>query len=287
MFRRGELDGPREPSRNEEAVTHLSLIQSVQNSMVKYAYSLKVPKKSKLAEDFLCEGFHLVQEAQKSRLKTRFIFATRGAWEREEGKAVFSRAQRDKVRCFEVAPKIISYLTDTAAPQGITAVVAKPAAAWPQEPFSTVLAVHQVQDAGNMGTLLRSAEAFGVGGIFLTEGSCDLFNPKVVRASMGSLFRVPFMQDKNWNDYAQWFRQNGFHSYALALGASTRPLTEVNFPTPLAFWVGAEGAGLPEELVQSCEGGIQIPMLGQVESLNVGVAASVALFWARFGRPVS
>jgi TrmH family RNA methyltransferase len=263
----------------------LSLIQSVQNSMVKHVYSLKVPKKAKESEDFLCEGFHLIREVFRSGLKCRFLFATKAAWANPEGKDIFERAQREKVRCFEVTPQIVAYLSDTVTPQGILGAVQKPAPAWPTEPFSRILAVHQVQDAGNLGTLFRSAEAFGVQGLFLTEGCCDPFNPKVVRSSMGSLFRVPFMSGGSGQSYMDWLREKGFHSYALAL-QSASPLTKTNFLSPMAFWVGSEGEGLPADLVKACDATVTIPMTGKVESLNVGVAASLALFWAQFGGPV-
>src|ERR1041385_6816541 len=130
----------------------LSLIQSVQNSMVKHAYSLKVPKKSKDSLDFLCEGFHLVEEALKSDLKCRFIFATKEGWNHPDGKRIFERAQRDKVRCFEITSKIVAYLADTVTPQGVFAVVGKPELKWPEGPMGTVLGIYQEQDAGNMGT---------------------------------------------------------------------------------------------------------------------------------------
>jgi len=202
-----------------------------------------------------------------------------------EGKEIFETAQREKVRCFEVTPKIVTYLSDTVTPQGILGAVQKPTPAWPTKPFSRVLGVHQVQDAGNMGTLFRSAEAFGVQAIFLTEGCCDPFNPKVVRSSMGSLFRVPFMMGVSGGSYMDWLKQNEFHSYALALQASSS-LVNMDFLSPMAFWVGSEGEGLPDDLVKACDGTVTIPMTGKVESLNVGVAASLALFWAQFGRPV-
>ena len=272
------------PSKRE-SMTQLSKIESVQNSMVKHAYSLKIPKKAKDSLDFLCEGFHLVGEALKSGLKVRFIFATKTGWDHPDGKQILEKAHRAKVRCFEVTPKIVSYLADTITPEGILAVVGKPAAAWPQEPFSAVLCVFQVQDPGNMGTLFRSAEAFGAQGLLLTEGCCDPFNSKAVRAAMGSLFRVPFMAGENWYRYSDWLKVNRFKTYALAQKAQSA-LTEVEVPRPVAFWVGSEGGGLPEELVKACDETIGIPMAGQVESLNVGVAASLALFWARFRGPL-
>lgn len=260
-------------------------IQSVQNSMVKHAYSLKVPKKAKESEDFLCEGFHLIGEALQTGLRCRFIFGTEMAFKLEEGQKILEAAHRAKTKCFEVPSKIIAYVSDTVTPQGILAVVGKPQPSWPQKPFSKVLAVHQVQDAGNMGTLFRSAEAAGAQGIFLTEGCCDPFNPKVVRASMGSLFRLPFQMGGAWTSYMDWLKQNDFRSYGLA-AEGTKSLTELEFSSPQAFWVGAEGAGLPEELLGACDERISIPMAGKVESLNVGVAASLALFWAQWKRSV-
>lgn len=267
-------------------MTQLSKIESVQNSMVKHAYSLKIPKKSKDSDDFLCEGFHLVKEALESGLKNRFIFATKEAWNNPEGKEIFELAHREKVRCFETPSKIISYISDTVTPQGILSVVGKMPVQWPAEPYSRILAVYQVQDAGNIGTLFRSAEAFGVQALLLTEGCCDPYNPKVVRASMGSLFRVPFVQNEKWEACQDWLKQKQFHTYAFAAQAA-EPLPKVKFSTPMAFWMGSEGAGLPEGLVKACDESVGIQMSGQVESLNVGVAASLAMFWAQIQGPVS
>ena len=97
---------------------------------------------------------------------------------------------------------------------------------------------------------------------------------------MGSLFRVPFRFGEKAEEYQKWLSENQFHTYALTL-KSDGLLTETALANPLAFWVGSEGAGLPEDLSQACEGRMGIPMEGKVESLNVGVAASLALFWAK------
>jgi RNA methyltransferase, TrmH family len=260
-------------------------IQSAQNSMVKHAYSLKVPKKLRESEDFLCEGYHLVWEALQGQMKCRFIFANDESLKHPEGRKILETAQEKKVSVFSVSSKIISYVSDTVTPQGILAVVRKPLPAWPEKPFGTVLAVHQVQDAGNMGTLLRSAEAFGARGVFVTEDSCDLFNPKTVRASMGSILRLPFQTRENWKAYQDWFSKNGFHIYALTLHAD-KSLIATKFASPAAIWVGAEGSGLPDELVASCHERVGIPMEGEVESLNVGIAASLALFWVNQRAPL-
>lgn len=264
----------------EKSIPPLSLVQSVQNSMVKHAYSLKIPKKAKDSEDFLCEGVHLIQEALKSNLKFRFIFMTKESLRHPEGRKIFEAAQWEKIRCFEVTAKIINYLSDTVTPQGILAVVKKVTLKWPEKPFGCLLGIHQVQDAGNLGTLFRSAEAFGAQGLFLTEGCCDPFNPKVVRSAMGSLFRLPFVTGESWTHYMDWLKKNEFYTCALTqLGTET--LIKARSTNPIMYWVGSEGMGLPVDLVSACDGQVNIPMVGKTESLNVGVAASIALFWNR------
>lgn len=228
----------------------------------------------------------MVEEALKSGLRLRFIFATAEAWKRPEGERLYTAAHQEKVKCFEVPSKIIVYISDTVTPQGILAVAQKIAPVWPESPYTRILALYQVQDAGNLGTIFRSAEAFGAQELFLTEGCCDPFNPKVVRASMGSLFRVPFVQNEKWETFQAWFKEKNIHTIGLAQGGK-QTLSEVKLLTPMAFWLGAEGSGLPSQLTESCDERLSIPMAGKVESLNVAVAASLALFWVKSQAPVS
>ncbi len=256
-------------------------VQSIQNSMVKYAHSLKVPKRLRESEDFWCEGFHLLKEALEGGLRVRFLFFTPEAEGRPEGKEILEKAGRAKVRCVRVAPKIIFYLSDTQAPQGMAAVVRKPASPLDFAASSMLLGVYGVQDPGNLGTLFRSAEAFGAQGLLLAGGCCDPFNPKAVRASMGSILRVPFSEPEDWKTCFQNLKSSGFQTAALT-AHSARNLPDAPLSGRTVFWVGAEGAGLPGELVSACDERVRIPMLGKVESLNAGVAGSLALFFGAF-----
>ena len=253
-------------------------IQSVSNSMVKHAYSLKSARKIREQEDFLCEGFHLVEEAQKSGLHFRFIFGTKEAWLTPEGQRIETIAHREKTKTFEAPSKIIAYMSDTVTPQGLVAVVQKREPAWPPDNSRLILALCQIQDAGNLGTLLRSAEAFGVQGVFLTEGSVDPYNPKVVRSSMGSLFRIPVMSGLTWEKVKEWADEKKVSMVGLT-GMAEQSLLDIDRKKPALLWIGSEGDGLPAELLNSCAVRIRIPMQGQVESLNAGIAGSVAVFW--------
>jgi RNA methyltransferase, TrmH family len=261
-----------------------ALIQSVSNSMVKHAFSLKASRKIRDQEDFLCEGFHLAEEAQKSRLHFRFIFGTKEAWQTPEGRRIDAVAHLEKTKTFEAPSKIISYMSDTVTPQGMVAVVRKIESAWPPENPRLLLGIYQIQDAGNLGTLLRSAEAFGAQGVFLTEGSCDPYNPKAVRSSMGSLFRVPLVHGLPWETFSRWANEKKIPMIGLA-GGGEQSLLEVDREKPALLWIGSEGSGLPSELLKACSKRVRIPMKGQVESLNAGIAASAALFWYSTGGP--
>lgn len=267
-------------------MSEIPSIQSVANSMVKHAHSLTVPKKARESDDFLCEGFHLVVEAFKSSLRVRFVFMSAKAMARPEGKSILESAHREKVKIFEVPDKIIGYLSETAAPQGVVAVAGKPVIPRPEVVSNCVLALHQVQDPGNVGTLIRSAEAFGTDVVFLTQGSCDPFNPKVVRASMGSIFRIPLEQGLSSGTIADWAKNKGLLQTALVQD-SDHDLDEVPKDKPVLFWAGAEGQGLPAEITDHCDLRVRIPMTGSVDSLNVAVAGSLALFSKGFRRSVS
>jgi len=141
-----------------------------------------------------------------------------------------------------------------------------------------LVAVSGLQDPGNLGTILRSAEAFGAGGVLLGEGTVSGFNPKVVRASAGSVFRLPLAKTKLLPLLAQ-LQAGGIHTVATSShGGST--LHEAKLSGPIAIFIGSEGAGLAKDLLARMDATVIIPHSTQVESLNAGVAASIVLYEA-------
>lgn len=256
-------------------------IRSLHNAQVKYAHSLTVPKRLKESVDFLLEGFHLVAEALHDAGRVRYILATADVGRSPEGMRLHAEASRRKVKWLEASGRVLAYLSDTRSPQGIVAVAAKPA---PRDPGpGDVLALSGVQDPGNLGTLLRSAEAAGAGGVLLSDGCCDPFLPKAVRASMGSVLRVPLQVYPNWGSALGWTKERGLEPVALDPKGSEdwRALEPGRFQ---AIWVGSEGSGLPDGLRAVCARRVRLPLAGRVESLNAGVAGSLALFYKAFRR---
>ena len=136
-----------------------------------------------------------------------------------------------------------------------------------------------LQDPGNLGTILRSAEAFGAAGVFLTEGTVSPYNWKVLRGSAGSIFRLPFLQIPS-GELLKLLRDRRVRMLATSSHKGT-PLADANWTLPLAIFIGNEGAGLPREILHQMDETLVIPQAQQVESLNAGVAASIVLYEAR------
>jgi len=139
-----------------------------------------------------------------------------------------------------------------------------------------------LQDPGNLGTILRSAEAFGTAGVFLTEGTVSPYNWKVLRGSAGSILRLPFLQIPS-GELLKLLRDQRVRMLATSSHKGT-PLADANWTLPLAIFIGNEGAGLPREILHQMDETLVIPQAAQVESLNAGVAASIVLYEAARNR---
>lgn len=168
------------------------------------------------------------------------------------------------------------------APQGIAALVKLRGFSAPQLlnrlNEGPLVVVAGLQDPGNLGTILRSAEAFGAAGVFLTEGTVSPYNSKVLRGSAGSIFRLPFAQIAS-AELIPLLRARGVRLLATSSHKGT-PLAEANWTLPLAIFIGNEGAGLAREIMHQMDETLVIPQAQPVESLNAGVAASIVLYEA-------
>jgi RNA methyltransferase, TrmH family len=235
--------------------------------------------RAELTSDGYCaiEGFRILEEAIRSGLRFRAVFFSESAVPRAEKLLSQLGAQ---VETLLLADKLLSSAVPSDAPQGVAALVR-----WKQlsredvlakSPAGPILVIAGVQDPGNLGTILRSAEAFGAGGVLLGEGTVSPYNPKVVRASAGSVFRVPLARAK-LSQSLGWMKDHGLRLIGTASHKGT-PLDQAKMAGPLAIFVGSEGSGLPRDLIKEMNDMVAIPQVPQVESLNVGVAASIVLY---------
>lgn len=242
------------------------MITSVKNNKVKAWRKLHKRKERIHSGTFLIEGLHLVEEALKSD------------WTIDEIIAVDMIELPDWVR--EVPVELVSdhvfqHISQTKTPQGVAAIVKMDNPV--KSGGSHVLLIDSVQDPGNLGTMIRTADASGFDGIVLGNETVDLYNDKVIRSTQGSLFHIPIYQ-ANLHDEIMALKKDGFNIWATALSENAKAYNEIKRIDKIALMVGNEGAGIQTELLQLADTIVTIPIYGKAESLNVSVAAGILMY---------
>ncbi|PYV88883.1 MAG: hypothetical protein DMG05_14760 [Acidobacteria bacterium] len=224
------------------------------------------------------EGIKLVQEALKSRLEVEEIYVAESKIQEGSVRGILQKAERSSPEVVLVADRIFKILADTETPQGIVALVKLPQFQLGDviRDSPLVLIAHQLQDPGNLGTLVRSAEAFGVSAVLLTQNTVSFLNPKAVRASAGSLFRIPILSGFKLNGLLESLREHGFKMIA-ASPHGDRDFRDVDYRGATALFIGNEGRGLTSDILDKVDLKVKIPLAMTVESLNVAIASSIIL----------
>jgi TrmH family RNA methyltransferase len=257
----------------------LRSIVSRQNTLVKdlrKAFSQATP-----ADDgsVAIEGVKLVEEAIRSGLRLRAVFFSESA--RERANRLLPQLSQ-ATETILLPDDIFHSAVATETPQGVAALV-QPLACTLEDLFRPaaplILGCAGLQDPGNLGTILRSAEAFGASGVLTTDGTVSAANPKVARASAGSVFRLPVIKLST----AQALAALEENSIRLAVTSSHkgRPVQEIDLTLRTAIFIGSEGQGVPRALLDAADEAILIPHSPKVESLNAGIAASILLYEAQ------
>jgi len=260
-------------------------IVSLHNPKVKQWAQLLDKKGRDKQGAYLVEGIHLVQEALKSQVHVEALLVSMERGMPEEV-ASFLGAETDAV-CVPVSEQVLAKCSDAQTPQPVVAVVRKAAVtaeALLAAVDSLVVVVDGVQDPGNLGTIIRSADAVGATGVVLGNGTVDVYNPKTVRSTMGSLFHLPIIEAALPPLLAEAKRQ-GIRLVNTSLQAS-RTCYETDWTGPTWLILGNEGKGVSPEVAGQVDDHIIIPMQGRAESLNVAMAATVLLFEAMRQRGV-
>ncbi len=260
------------------------MITSNQNSKIKLIRALQGrAKERREAGAFLAEGVRLVEEAVNSNWEFRFALYDETLNER--GRLQVAGLKLRGVDVEEVSTTVMKSLSETESPQGILAVLNEFSLPIPDSP-NFILIPDQVRDPGNLGTLLRTAAAAGVQAVLIPPETTDAFAPKVVRSGMGAHFRLP-IHSMTWEEINQVVKLAGV---ALSGEAESKGLQvfladmdgqscwETNLHQPLALVIGGEADGASEQAREMANQKISIPMNGNIESLNAGVAGSVLMF---------
>jgi TrmH family RNA methyltransferase len=184
------------------------------------------------------------------------------------------------IPCFEVNDDVISALSTTVTPQGILAVsplVHIDMARLAIEATSTIIVANRVRDPGNLGSMVRIADAAGAGGLIVCRESADLYNPKTVRSTAGSIFHVPLAVGLGILDVVQQLKNDGYTVFTTD-AHSGKTMWDVEWPEKVALVMGNEAWGIPEEEEAISDGQVKVPILGRAESLNVSSAAALLLY---------
>lgn len=262
-------------------------ITSVQNPLIKRLHALLDRKGREEAGSFLIEGAHLVEEALHSGAEiTTLLYDSEREWDAGCRRALENSGQQIQVIAANAA--VLAKLSETKSPQGIVAVVKKSRHSWEEwlknqlQSCEDILLLYldEIQDPGNLGTILRTAEAAGVNGVVLGKGSVDLYNGKVVRATMGALFRMPVFTRPLPQTAEEWKVQGG-RVFISSLSERSRSYDEVDYRGKTAIVIGNEGRGVSREMIELADLQVHIPIYGQAESLNAAVAAGLFMYEAR------
>lgn len=253
-------------------------ISSKDNINIKNAVKLKKSSHfRKQSGNFVAEGLRICYDAMLSNAEIETLFVTENASQKYAEK--FNELSNYSKKTFIVSEQIFHLISDTQTPQGFLCVIK---ALDKTVQFDTIknngkmLALDNIQDPNNLGTILRSAEAFGIDGIVMSYDCCDIYSPKVVRGSMGAVFRIPFIICKSIASYLQ--ENSDINSFAAVVDKNAKAITDAEFIRPCISVIGNEGNGLKQDTINACKNLITIPMNGKAESLNASVAASIIIW---------
>lgn len=246
------------------------IIESNQNKIIKEVNALKAKKERDKTGLFILEGKRLVDEIPNS-WEIKYLLKAESYSENINFENVYT-----------VKDSLFEKISETVNPQGILAVCHIKEfdvtnVDYSNSPFFVVL--ENVTDPGNMGTLIRTADAAGADGIFLSKGCVDIYNPKVIRATMGSIFHLPIYRNLTLMDLMEDFKDNNVKTLAAHLKGTSTPY-KVDMTTACAVIIGNEANGLSDEISEMASDLVKIPMPGKAESMNAGIAGGILIYEA-------
>lgn len=225
---------------------------------------------------FVTEGARLCGDAVRSRIVIETALITDRA--RRQYADIVREVETAAAVVYEIPDSLSDYLGDTDTPQGVFCICRIPLSEHTPDVNDRYAALERIQDPGNLGTMIRTAEAFGLGGILLSDGCCDPYSPKVLRSSMGGVFRLPLLTVGSLAEYLPQLHAEGFRLFACVVDSNAVAVQHTSFPDGSVCVIGNEGNGLLPETVAACSERITIPMAGRAESLNASMAAGI-VFW--------
>ena len=236
-------------------------------------------KKRRESGLFAIEGARLCGDALRSGVGIRTVLYTAAAL------AIYADVVEPLIAvadtAVEISPELSRHMGDTTNPQGVFCIAKTLDNSLIIDKINIIgiySALEDIQDPGNLGTIIRTAEALGLSGLILSDGCCDIYNPKVLRSSMGGVFRMPLLRTGDMVSTVTALQEKGLTAYACVVDADATPITQVSLGAGSVALIGNEGNGLRPDTVAACAQRVTIPMTGRAESLNASMAAGIILW---------
>ncbi len=258
----------------------MKLISSKDNSIIKTAKQLQQKKFRDKTGTFLIEGYHLLEEALKSRMLFDFVVFSEEVLDKTEARALVALLEENHIDCYKMPDQIFQTLVETESPQGVVGAVHKPK--WDEravlhKPEGNILVLDRLQDPGNVGTMIRTAEAAGYRAILAMKGTVDIYGSKVIRSAMGSLFRMPVLYCDSPTVALEKLEKAGKSTVCTTLDTGVY-YHQISLSKNVAIIIGNEGSGICHEFKAGATHKVKIPMQGEIESLNAAMAAGILMY---------
>lgn len=268
-----------------ERLQGMDVISSSSNAQIKHVNALlKKRKEREQSGTFVAEGIRLFSEIPVERLAQVFVMESLLKKPDIAKLLRMDEIDYDQIPLRVVKDSVFNAMCDTQSPQGVLAIVRR--RDWNLEEILSLsenplfIMAENLQDPGNLGTVLRTGEGAGVTALIMSKGTVDIYSPKVTRSTMGSLFRVPFLYVEDMAETISILAKRNIMVYAAHLEGSV-PYDEPDYTTGCGLLIGNEGNGLTEGTASACKKRIRIPMEGQLESLNAAISAGILMYEAK------
>ena len=249
-------------------------ITSRENSLIKLVSSLQKDAKFRKENSlFVLEGLRICDDAVQNGIQFDKLIVSTNA--KSKFKTELDLFCKNANECFVLPDSLFKKISDTTSPQGILAVVKMNENNPKIDKNGRYIALENLADPSNLGVISRTAEALGVTGIILSDNSCDPYSPKVLRASMGTLLRMPLII---FNDFANDIKSSGLKSYSSVVDKTAKDINDISFQNGSVVIIGNEANGITEETKIASNEKITIKMSGRAESLNAAAAASITMW---------
>ena len=258
------------------------VITSKDNEFVKHVKKLKEKKYRDETEEYIIEGIKLIEEAFNENAKIKKIIICDDS--NLEGDIYESiKYEIASKECIYVSAKVFEYISDVKTPQGIMAIIEKNSKE-SEIKFDDdlILVLDNIQDPGNMGTILRTADSLNLKQVIISKGSCDIYSPKVVRSTMGAIFRIRIIESEDLVKTLKELKKHKIKVVSTALDTD-KSMYDIDYKKT-AIVIGNEANGVSKEIQELSDTRIRIPMIGKTESLNASVATAVVLYEAMRNR---